>query len=226
MTAVHNKGHVFLSRDLLTLVFSVMGGSGAIVCVCVCVCARMTPKSCSKCVIQLRRPTKRLNHEFLCSCAPSTGCCRTEGTDKHATRGGGVCAPTAPCIPSPCFRASLSGGLLGRVHCAVGGRAGWSPRDPLELLCWKGLRGSDNCLAAPPVLLDLLIICWTSALPSGVFGRGLRSGVRGETTQRYCTLSHLVSLQVVPNALQLPKALFCNRLRSSAPHPVTFALAI
>ena len=88
------------------------------VCVCVCVCV-MTPqsfKSCSNYEVQLLRPTtKQPNYEFLCSCAPSTGCCGTglRGTDKHATIGVGVCAPTAPCIPSLYFHASLCRGPLG-----------------------------------------------------------------------------------------------------------------
>ena len=49
----------------------------ALVRVCVCVCVCVTPKSfksCSNCEVQhLRRTAKRPNHEFKCTCAPSSG---------------------------------------------------------------------------------------------------------------------------------------------------------
>ena len=48
-------------------------------------------------------------------------------------------APTTTRMPSPCARASLCEGPTGRVHGAVGGRGGLSPRIPVELLCWEAL---------------------------------------------------------------------------------------
>ena len=41
-------------------------------------------------------------------------------TGAYATRGGGVCAPTAPRVPSPCSRASLCEGMCGWVGGWVG----------------------------------------------------------------------------------------------------------
>ena len=62
---------------------------------------------------------------------------------QHATRGGGICAPTAPCIPfALCSRVvSLCGGPHGRVHCALSGRRGYRLQGLLELVCWEGVEG-------------------------------------------------------------------------------------
>ena len=52
---------------------------------------------------------------------------RLRGAGRHATRGGGFHAPTAPCIPSPCCGASLHG------------RPRWAPLCVCVCMCvWEG----------------------------------------------------------------------------------------
>ena len=68
-------------------------------CVCVCVTPKSF-KSCSNCEVQQLRPTaERTNHEFLCSCAPSTGVRNQVEDVIHTTcnkRGWRLCSPIHP----------------------------------------------------------------------------------------------------------------------------------
>ena len=64
----------------------------------------------------------RPNHEFWCSLSPGfRNWVEMTRNMQHAR------VPTASRIPGPCSRASLRGGPIGRVWCAVGGRGGEKP---------------------------------------------------------------------------------------------------
>ena len=97
----------------------------------------------------------------IVTCTPSTSVRnRVEGAIHNMQQEGAAAVLLLhPASPSPCSRASLRGGPHGRVHCAVGGRGGNSPRVPMELWCWEGVRGWGRVSYVLRVCVCVCVIC-------------------------------------------------------------------